>query len=1080
MHVLEGRAPPEADGNGEASTAAATRSAEGDEEPPYADMPPLVSGGSSPQSRVADDEEEDERPPAPKFEWPTFMAARGSLPATSDLLAAHQLHLERRLAEVLFKPNTPVLVGGGPEKLAALVQCVVGRVAYVRFVGDKTLENTKLEELILAMAPYPTSIFSKDSLFQLRNLSMDQLLAPVGESIKVGHFFELIDAQNPRVVHTVRIAAYAHGWVHAVDAHDHEHRVFVTSERCRRIGWSILPWNDGNFQLRPFLGCTVSQVVPYFVFERAALREHNLERQQVVEVIDPQCRYRILPGVIAEIYNKYFFRVQLITKLHDPEPRSLVCHRGSPDLLPANFCSRTGLRLSVPKGYDEATFTIYKIRGRLLTESYFELPKNVERFDNPRHVEVYDEERGLMIPATILRTHRHLLVLRLENQRGFSSPHLFAYFDERIFRAGTAERCGIPLCRVPQIIDHSMWTIGSDMALVTRPRQHDPANGRRFMVRAFADESQFLPRLFVNLACYKGPFVNEEVNRMVDVSFPAGPLVPVQHFIVQHMLEYVVKRDAVKHCLTTPNSLAPKYAIKLSNPKNEKRCRVVTVEVCERASEFPGWLRQFLLRLDICPGFISPLQRDEGAACPEGCHLVEQVAPWMDLGVHLYNPAPVNKQEELRARRQNTNGAAAPPAKRTRSDLALLHENAADPNADDLNEPLSTRRARRNIVQTKRHEIVIDNTVLRRRLQDEDEAKRANRSGGTFSLTPPPLHDTHDASENVRPHLLDDPEEARIYAYMRQMNERVNARYRENTAQYWLSRQQSQSQSPHANHADVTRAAVRRGNGPRMLFPLQPSDSSASQSPPQVAGPSTSAHIPLAVPVEEEGEEEDEEMDDQPPPLDSYVDEKMDAEEQPTKEPEVKQEAEVEQKEPAEEKPTCSKAADYLRRLQEAEAFASSSMNPLELSLKQEEPSSSGLPTISPRAVAEPLAQAAAYDEPLPPVVRSLSVADSAASSPTPSTGSGVVDRAALLKKHDLAPETDPAKWSRAELGAFILSKGLPDMATFLEEEEFDGEAFLAVKKEDVERWPFKLGPQTRLLRLVAELKVVSPTWAAE
>ncbi|KAI6198373.1 putative Scm-like with four mbt domains 2 [Aphelenchoides fujianensis] len=1023
MHVLEGRAPAEGDGNGEASTAAATRSAEGDEEPPYADMPPLVSGGSSPQSRVPDDDEEDERPPAPKFEWPTFMAARGSLPATSDLLAAHQLHLERRLAEVLFKPNTPVLVGGGPEKLAALVQCVVGRVAYVRFVGDKTLENTKLEELILAMAPYPTSIFSKDSLFQLRNLSMNQLLAPVGDSIKVGHFFELIDAQNPRVVHTVRITAYTHGYVHAVDAHDQEHRVFVTSERCRRIGWSILPWNDDHFQLRPFLGCTISQVVPYFVFERTALREHNLERHQVVEVIDPRSRYRIVPGVIAEIYNKYFFRVQLITKLHDPEPRSLVCHRGSPDLLPANFCSRTGLRLSVPEGYDEATFTIYKIRGRLLTESYFELPKNVERFDNPRHVEVYDEERQVMIPATILRTHRHLLVLRLENQRGFSSPHLFAYFDERIFRAGTAERCGIPLCRVPQIIDHSMWTIGSDMALVTRPRQHDPANGRRFMVRAFADESQFLPRLFVNLACYKGPFVNEEVNRLVDVSFPAGPLVPVQHLIVQHMLEYVVKRDAVKHCLTTPHSLAPKYA------------------------------------------------RDEGAACPEGCHLVEQVTPWMNLGVHLYNPAPVNKQEELRARRQNTNGAAAPPAKRTRTDLALLHENAADPNADDLNEPLSTRRARRNIVQTKRHEIVIDNTVLCRRLQDEDGTKRTGRSGGTFS-PPPPMHpDLHDASENVRPHALDDPEEAHIYAYMRQMNERVNARYRENTRQYWLQRQQSQS--PHTNHEDVTRAAVRRGNGPRMLFPRQPSDSSASQSPPLGAGPSTSAHIPRAVLVEEEGEEEDEEMDDQPPPLDSFVEEKMDAEEQQAEEAEVKQEAEP--KEPTEEKPlepkpTNSKAADYIRRLLETEASASSSssMRILEAKLELEEPSSSGLPTISPRAVAEPLAQAAAYDDPLPPVVRSLSVADSSASSPTPSTGGGVVDRAALLKKHDLAPETDPAKW------------GLADMATFLEEEEFDGEAFLAVKKEDVERWPFKLGPQTRLLRLVQELKVVSPTWPAE
>jgi hypothetical protein len=78
-------------------------------------------------------------------------------------------------------------------------------------------------------------------------------------------------------------------------------------------------------------------------------------------------------------------------------------------------------------GYDDGNFTVYKIRGKHATENMLDIPKNVERFDTNRHIEIYDEEKKEMIPATILRQHRHLLVVRWENQRDFSSPKLYAY-----------------------------------------------------------------------------------------------------------------------------------------------------------------------------------------------------------------------------------------------------------------------------------------------------------------------------------------------------------------------------------------------------------------------------------------------------------------------------------------------------------------------------------------------------------------------------------------------------------------------------------------------------------------------------
>lgn len=102
-------------------------------------------------------------------------------------------------------------------------------------------------------------------------------MKPINSYIQNGHFFELIDQNNPRIVRTVRIVDNQNGFVRAVDARDHPHSVLLSSSRCRRIGWSMLPRNEGHFHLEPFLGTTVKTIVPWFMFDRVQLREHSVE-----------------------------------------------------------------------------------------------------------------------------------------------------------------------------------------------------------------------------------------------------------------------------------------------------------------------------------------------------------------------------------------------------------------------------------------------------------------------------------------------------------------------------------------------------------------------------------------------------------------------------------------------------------------------------------------------------------------------------------------------------------------------------------------------------------------------------------
>lgn len=86
-------------------------------------------------------------------------------------------------------------------------------------------------------------------------------------------------------------------------------------------------------------------------------------------------------------------------------------------------------------------------------------------------------------------------------------------------------------------------------------------------------------------------------------------------------------------------------------------------------------------------------------------------------GMHIHNPANISKLEEQRAKRQNLgagttmSSASGSRVQHPRNELGTI----ADHN--DLDEPLSIRRARRQITATKRHEIIIEEPPAWRRRQ---------------------------------------------------------------------------------------------------------------------------------------------------------------------------------------------------------------------------------------------------------------------------------------------------------------------------------------------------------------------------
>lgn len=72
------------------------------------------------------------------------------------------LYLKRRLSEVLFKPESPVFIdcGNDVDPIQATIKSIVGTIAFVQFCDEKSLDEVKLDQLIIGVSPYPTSVYS--------------------------------------------------------------------------------------------------------------------------------------------------------------------------------------------------------------------------------------------------------------------------------------------------------------------------------------------------------------------------------------------------------------------------------------------------------------------------------------------------------------------------------------------------------------------------------------------------------------------------------------------------------------------------------------------------------------------------------------------------------------------------------------------------------------------------------------------------------------------------------------------------------------------------------------------------------
>ncbi|CAD5232585.1 unnamed protein product [Bursaphelenchus xylophilus] len=929
--------------------------------------------------------------PKSQFSWSEFMKIRASLPATCSRLSAHAQHLEKTLAEVVFSPGTQVMVGHSADMIPAVMKSLVGDIAYVEFYDETSSMEVKVDQLVLAVTPMPLSGWAMDNVAGIPHAQMEQLDQKVVNFIQSGHYFEYIDPKNPQTVRIVKIVENRNGFVRAVDSSGRQIRTFMGWERCKRLGFSLMSDNEGEFRLEPLPGATIKTTIPWYVFCRSNFKKHSMEEGHIIEIIDPFTRFRFLPAVVVEVINRFFYRVQVLLPpdLKDHEPCFLTLHKASPDIFPANFASRNGMRLTAPSGHDETNFTIYKIKGRPATDTQFDIPKNVERFETGRHVEVYDEVRDLFIPATIIRQHRHLLVLRFENEASMSTPKLFSYYDEHIFKVGSAEFYGRPMAPIASSFE--TWTFSTAPKLTSKVLETDPENGVRFMIKAFSDPNQFIPRLYLNFDCYKGPFIHPQKSRHLDSSFPPSHFQPLMHQIINDMLEVLAKTEYQKLCEASVHSRAPKFAIKLVNPRSDVRSRVFEVEVCETAAEFPGWLRQFLLKYDICPNFISPTKLVKGQPCPFHCERMH-LLPHMRPSAHLNVPNSVSKTDEMRARRLNLQTTTNPNPKKRENPDKQIQKTAEE--FTDLDQPLPLRRTRRNIIPTKRKE-----------MQDElnDNLKQMTRSrwSTSYNLT------IQLASAQIPiERILEEVQYCcpRSVPSMKRLEE-------------WVEEA--------TKHLEEGRCVERKSRRLQDRIIDQVVEDYFKDSRKREASSVISDEPTKRRAAPKNGRYSDRKADSQPPQLDAE-----------------------------------GNSNELIEMANKIDTRRIAAQNSVRLN-------HSGPRVLLPKGHS-------ASDSNSPP---SLSRSPSLTSKqPSPDNRESPSEHQKICQKLGIGENEEPREWTTQRLVQVVRKAKLDVVADFLESEEFDGESFFLLTEDDFkDRIQLKTGPMIKTMRLLAELKSLSP-----
>uniref|UniRef100_A0A8D3DRK1 Scm like with four mbt domains 2 n=1 Tax=Scophthalmus maximus TaxID=52904 RepID=A0A8D3DRK1_SCOMX len=430
-----------------------------------------------------------------------------------------------------------------------------------------------------------------------------------------GAVLELQDAAEPLLYWPVRVVRNVGGRLRLRCAGLSEERqardtwTFYLDVRLRPLGWAL----ENN---RVCMTYIVSRVALLSQVERARLKKvltffllffllcqdhvdrpaHAFRTGMKLEMVSPWEPLKICPVSVAKVHDETYFQAALVDLSVDAKPRSVLCHAGSPGILPVQWCLKNGVGLERPPGHEGHDFDwadyLKQCGAEAAPDACFPDTWQNRGFAKDMWLEAVNPRRPSEVcVAQVTQVRGRLLWLRLEGVAKPLSECIVDVESTDIFPVGWCEANAYPL--TPPLKPPVAMDPGS-------------ANGR-----------YCCSKIFVNHRCFSGPYLNK--GRIAELPQAVGPgkCALVLKELLNMLINAAYKPGRVLKELQELEDPSWECQEETLKAKYKGKTYRSTIRIVRLADQIPDFCRKVCVKLQCCPNLLSPaLIADK---CPQNC-----------------------------------------------------------------------------------------------------------------------------------------------------------------------------------------------------------------------------------------------------------------------------------------------------------------------------------------------------------------------------------------------------------------------------------------------------------------------------
>ncbi|XP_029018276.1 scm-like with four MBT domains protein 2 isoform X2 [Betta splendens] len=465
-----------------------------------------------------------------------------------------------------------------------------------------------------------------------------------------GSVLELQDASEPFLYWPVRVIQNVGGRLqlrYAGLSEDHRSRdtwLFYLDVRLRPLGWAL----DNSLAIEPPTELRSLQSaahwqqaledaqlegqkspLPLEVFkDHADLPKHSFKLGMKLEMVSPWQQLHICPVSVTRVYDDVYFQVTLDDLSPDVRPRSVVCHRHSPGILPVQWCLKNGVNLERPRGFQGQDFDwadyLKQSGTEAAPEACFPEAWQNRGFAKDMWLEAVNPQQPAEVcVAQVTQVRGRLLWLRLEGVPKAASDCIVDVESMDVFPVGWCEANGYPLTPPLKPVCQKQKKI----AVVQPEQQLAPAQTveaaplnhcQLIAVDAGSANGRYsCSKIFVNHRCFSGPYLNK--GRIAELPQAVGPgkCTLVLKELLSMLINAAYKPGRVLKELQELEDQSWDCQEETLKAKYKGKTYRSTIRLVRMADQIPDFCRKVCVKLQCCPNLFSPILVTD--KCPENC-----------------------------------------------------------------------------------------------------------------------------------------------------------------------------------------------------------------------------------------------------------------------------------------------------------------------------------------------------------------------------------------------------------------------------------------------------------------------------